>query len=339
MQLFKQGSGLLKNSLKYYFAILKVLTIYRIVNLILLHINYSFSRVFKKRVTAISPFAITIETVRGCNLTCNGCPAGLIKGNEIKCIEPDLFKKTLENVSRKTFYLQLWFQGEPLLHNKLDELIMYAEKKRMFTVLATNGVLLTESVCEMLIRSRLQKLILSIDVAGRSNNYYVGGNYARSIENIKILDGLKKKYKTDFPFLEAQMVVTSENEHLIESFKNDVKKAGADFAKIKSVWFSDLKEKGLPVPSRYSRYTRNLDGTLTVKKPVINKCFRIFSTVVVGYNGDIVPCCFDKKCSYVMGNVSNEPIMSIWKSPKFNEFRGTIFKNRKGINICNNCLS
>ena len=150
---------------------------------------------------------------------------------------------------------------------------------------------------------------------------------------------LKKKHKTSFPLIEAQMVVTSHNENDCDTFRNDMKKAGADIIKLKSAWFPDLNDPSLPVPIKNSRYRKNPDGTWSLRKSIRNKCSRIFTTMVVTFNGDIIPCCFDKNCSYVMGNINNKPLLKIWKNVVFRKFRKGILDDREKTGICNNCLS
>lgn len=329
----------MKTQLIYFFAVLKDTTFRRIANYIAMQIAYRHSLLFGRPFLPYAPVAISVEPVRGCNLSCGGCPAGNIKGADIKNINPDLFRKIIDEVSRHTFYLQLWFQGEPLLHPEIDYLIKYSRTKGMFTVIATNGILLNGSLCETLIRCGLHKIIVTIDVPGNKDSFSVGGNYKKGRENLEMLTNLKKKYKTSFPLIEAQMIVTSHNEKECDTFRKDMKDAGADTIKLKSAWFPDLRNPDLPVPEKHSRYRKNTDGTWRTKMPLHNKCMRIFTTMVVTYNGDVVPCCFDKGCNHIIGNISDHPLMNIWKNAGFRQFRLRILKDRKGVSMCRNCTS
>ncbi len=55
------------------------------------------------------------------------------------------------------------------------------------------------------------------------------------------------------------------------------------------------------------------------------------------WDGDIVPCCFDKDAKYVMGNIHQQSFKDIWNGQKYHEFRAQLFQNRKEIDICRNC--
>jgi len=326
-----------KSDFIYIAAILRDTSFRRIANYLAYWPGYWLSLLFGKPFVFSSPFALSVEPVRGCNLSCSGCPAGGIKSNELKYISPDLFKKITDEVSSGVFYLQLWFQGEPLLHPQIETLIQHARLRKMFVVIATNGILLNEAVCETLVKSGLQKIIISIDVPGTNGDFSVGGNYNQALQNLVTLAKIKQKHYTSFPLIEAQMIVTADNETETKRFKTEMKAAGANKAKLKSAWFPDLNNKDLPVPGKHSRYRKNDDGSWRSRKTLRNRCSRIFSTMVVTYSGDVVTCCFDKNGNYIIGNIYDKPLIKIWKGNKFNEFRQKILSKRKYVDICRNC--
>jgi len=58
---------------------------------------------------------------------------------------------------------------------------------------------------------------------------------------------------------------------------------------------------------------------------------------VITWDGRVVPCCFDKDGSYVMGKVDDQTLGEIWKNEKYQAFRDRILKDRTQIDICKNC--
>ena len=58
---------------------------------------------------------------------------------------------------------------------------------------------------------------------------------------------------------------------------------------------------------------------------------------VVTWDGDVVPCCFDKDAKYVMGNLHETPLKDIWSNQKYNRFREQLTRDRSKIDICQNC--
>jgi radical SAM protein with 4Fe4S-binding SPASM domain len=306
-------------------------------NYLLIKLYYPLVLIFKKAGLIARPFALSAETVRGCNLNCSNCPAGAIKGERVQLMEVETFRTIADRVYRHSFYLQLWFQGEPLLHPQWEEFILYARQRNMFTVMSTNGSLLSDQVCETLVKSGLHILIVSVDLNVQEASFTIGGDAEKIKRSISYLAELKKKNYTNYPLIEAQMVVTSDNENDTGRFRAEMKAAGADRQILKSAWFENPDDETLPLPSKYARYKKKPGGGHVPVKPVRNRCRRIFSTLVVASNGDVVSCCFDKDCRYKMGNVHEQSPQEIWTGKRFRDFRKNVLNNRKDYKICRNC--
>ena len=58
-------------------------------------------------------------------------------------------------------YVNLYFQGEPLLHPKLDQLIAQCHRHGIYSSTSTNAHHLTEAKCQALIDAGLSRLIVS----------------------------------------------------------------------------------------------------------------------------------------------------------------------------------
>lgn len=59
--------------------------------------------------------------------------------------------------------------------------------------------------------------------------------------------------------------------------------------------------------------------------------------MVITTDGDVAPCCYDKIPSFLLGNVNNKSINTIWKSKETNSFRRSVINKDRSINICDNC--
>ena len=119
---------------------LKKLTFKKIVNYLILKISYFLSVLSHKPVVFGYPAVATVEPTNLCNLRCIECPAGIgsmtrSKGN----LDISLFRSFIDDLSPCLSYLMLYFQGEPLLHPQLTELIQYASHKKVYTSVSTNG--------------------------------------------------------------------------------------------------------------------------------------------------------------------------------------------------------
>jgi radical SAM protein with 4Fe4S-binding SPASM domain len=60
---------------------------------------------------------------------------------------------------------------------------------------------------------------------------------------------------------------------------------------------------------------------------------------VITWDGKVVPCCFDKDASHIMGDLNKRSFREIWHGKKYNEFRRSLLSKRKEIDICRNCTA
>jgi radical SAM protein with 4Fe4S-binding SPASM domain len=63
----------------------------------------------------------------------------------------------------------------------------------------------------------------------------------------------------------------------------------------------------------------------------------MWHSCVITWDGNIVPCCFDKDAKYTMGNINEQSFREIWNGERYQEFRSRLFTGRGAIDICRNC--
>lgn len=319
--------------------ILKVLTFNRLWNLIILLNSYWLSVLFKKSFVWAYPYSITIEPITTCNLYCEECPTGkkTLTRSSGK-IELELFKKLIDQVSKKTFYLNLYLQGEPFLHPEITEMIKYAINKKMFVCVSTNGHFLDTDNCLKVVKSDLQKIIISLDGATEETylKYRTGGNFNKVINGIKNMSDIKKNLKLNSPEIVLQMLVNKYNEHEIPLVKQLTIKLGANKLLLKSMQIYNNFDF-LPNSKNFKRYIKNNNGDFEINKKLKNSCYRLWSNAVFTFDGNIISCCYDKNAEYNFGNIIKNDFKELWKNTEFNLFRLSVLKNRKKHQICQNC--
>ena len=286
--------------------------------------------------------ALSVEPINICNLSCPECPTGLkiIKRNK-GAISLAIFQKIINQVSRYTFMVNLYFQGEPFMHVQLFDLIRYAKSKGLVVSTSTNGLFITKSVAEKIVDSGLDEIYISLDGITQDvyEKYRIGGDLEKVIEGIRNIAAAKKRLKSNFPIIRTQMLAFSFNEHQITEFKKISYELGVDVADVKTaqVYGVENKKHLLPASNKLTRYYVSPDGNNAIKGKIRNSCWKHWSSIVVTWDGDVVPCCFDKDADYKMGNTELDDIYSIWKNKKYNNFRSLILKDQSNIEICKNC--
>lgn len=291
------------------------------------------------------PFFLSVEVSNFCNLHCPECPVGIRKvaKSEKKTFEFIIYKKLIDELKPTLQHVILYFQGEPMLNNRLPELIECAHKAKIYTSTSTNGQFLFKNNARQLVLSGLDKLIISVDGSTQETyeSYRVGGNLEKTIEGIKQIIYWKKELKSVTPFIEMQFLVLKTNEHQMVNMQKLAKTLKVDKLTFKTAQFYDFENGNVLMPStkRYSRYKKEKDGKFRIKGNQPNRCWRLWSGAVVNVQGDVLPCCFDKSSEYSFGNINNNSFDECWHSQKASDFRAKILQNRKQFEICRNCTS
>jgi radical SAM protein with 4Fe4S-binding SPASM domain len=288
------------------------------------------------------PVSLSLELTNMCNLFCTECVTG---NNSLKrskgYISWNLFKKNIDELNPFLLNLLLFFQGEPFLHPRLIEMISYATKRRVFTTISTNGQFLTKKKAKELVESGLDKIIISMDGATQDvyEKYRIGGDLQKVLDGIRNIQFWKKTLKKSNPVIVLQCLIFKHNQHQVEL----VKKMGIDL-KVEIIEFKSAqmyniqsKESQLPDIQKYSRYQKDKSGKIGIKSNFPNHCFRLWNTCVITWEGNVVPCCFDKEGDFSFGNVTKTPFKKVWKSLQAKAFRKKIIQNRKQFSICRNC--
>ena len=288
------------------------------------------------------PFNISIEPTTSCNLGCPECPSGLKSfTRDTGTLSVDFYNKFLQEVQKDLIYLYFYFQGEPYLHPDFLSLVKAASDKNIYTVTSTNAHFLSPRKATETVLSGLDRILISIDGASQETyeSYRKGGKLAKVIEGTRNLVKAKSQLNSSTPHIIIQFLVVKPNEHEIPEILQLGKDLGVDEVKLKTAQVYDFKNGNELIPSieQYSRYRKNEDGSYRIKNKLENKCWKLWHSCVVTWDGNIVPCCFDKDAKYEMGSLQTHTFRSIWENKNYKAFRGQLVKNRKSIDICTNC--
>jgi radical SAM protein with 4Fe4S-binding SPASM domain len=285
------------------------------------------------------PVSVSAELTNTCNLNCPHCFTGSgLMARKRGFMDFDLYKKVMKELSPYLYNANLYFQGEPMLHPQFFSFI--GIPTTVHSVVSTNGHFLSEENSEKLVRSPLNRLIVSLDGIDQTtySAYRVNGNINNVTEGLENLAIAKKRHKSSLK-IEIQFLVSSINENQIEYVRQFAKSVNA-LLRLKSMQIIDKTVIGSWLPSgrRFSRY-RMKEGEYVSKNRLPDRCARLWFNPVITWDGKVVPCCFDKNAEYVMGDLNNESFREIWDGPKFRIFRKSILTGRHMIEMCRDCTS
>jgi radical SAM protein with 4Fe4S-binding SPASM domain len=308
-------------------------------------LNYrSFNKAVKTKspVHPGLPSSISIEPTTSCNLRCPECPSGLRSFTRpTGMLDEQTYRRIIDTLFEKLSYLILYFQGEPYLNPGFLDIVHYAHEKKIYTTTSTNAHYLTQANAKATVESGLKRIIILMDGADQESydKYRIGGNLDKVLNGINNLMEAKKILKKKSPYVILQFLLFKHNTHQIPEIRKLSRQLGVDKLELKTaqVYNFDLGSDLIPDEEQYRRYHQNGSNNYKIKNEHLNKCWKMWHSCVMTWDGDIVPCCFDKDAKYTMGNINQQSFEEIWNGPKYQEFRYRLFNNRKEIDICSNC--
>lgn len=321
---------------------LKKLNLAKVINIGKILLSYYLSRITNQPHHYGLPFSISIEPTTACNLRCPECPSGLRSFTRpTGLIEDHTFRHIIDQCSGHLVYLLLYFQGEPFLHPSFSSMVKYASKSGIYTATSTNGHYLTSENAKKVVESGLDRIIISLDGTTQETyeSYRRGGKLEKVLTGTENLIYWKKALKSNKPFVIFQFLVVRPNEHQIPEVKKLAQSMGVDKVNFKTAQIYDYKNGSTLIPEqeKYSRYRQRTDGHYEIKNRLDNHCWKMWHSCVVTWDGQMVPCCFDKDAHHAMGSLQTQSFRNIWKSETYQHFRSKILTGRDQVDMCKNC--
>ena len=167
----------------------------------------------------------------------------------------------------------------------------------------------------------------------------INGKLHEVLDGVKTLLSVREESARNNPLIVLQFIVFRHNEHQMESMRSLAAELGVDRLEFKSaqIYGFEMGSPMIPENELYSRYSRNPDGGYAIKNRLPNRCWRMWSGTVITWDGRVVPCCFDKDATHVLGDLNKENVRAVWNSEKYRDFRSRLSEARSKIDICTNC--
>jgi len=295
------------------------------------------------------------NVTKRCNLRCLHCYADAGKGEKEISLKKAL--SVIDDLSEFGVPVLLFSGGEPLLREDIFELIYYASKKGIRTVLSTNGTLIDRDTALRLKDSGISYVGISLDGIGEVNDRFRGVKGAfeaalKGIENCKkagikvgIRFTMNKRNVSEIPKIFSlsekegverlcfyHLVYSGRGSSLIdEDLSLEEKRKTLDYIinRTKELYEKGLKKEVLTVdnhadgPYIYLRMLREGNPRAEDVLRLLKMNGGNSSGERIGcisWDGSVYPDQFWR--SHLLGNVCNEPFSKIWtKSPFLEKLR------------------
>ena len=287
------------------------------------------------------PVHISIEPTNACNARCPVCETGnQSMPRSTGMLEPDNYKRLIDEIAPHTSTLLFYFMGEPFLNKHAYEMIRYARERGLFVETCTNGDFVDP---EGVVYSDINRI--SFQLGGLDNEthqiYRVRSDLKKATENLKALVKERKKYPNSNVVIEVGFIVMKHNEHQVDDFLEWAESLGVDLVNVIDPCVRNMEEgeRFLTKDKKYWYYDEEAfeNGILRPKVIPHNECTWIWNSIQLNWNGDAVPCCRDPNGFHVLGNVFEQGLDAVWNGQKARAFRKKITTAQDKMGICSLC--
>lgn len=247
---------------------------------------------------------IYIEITNICNLKCSFCP----ENNRTKqSMSVENFEEIICKIHNHTKLVCLHVKGEPLLHNKLQEILEILEKYNLKANITTNGTLIKDKL-EILKKSK----------AVRQINF--------SIHSITQNESLNKQYLQDI-FESAEQLPNVIISYRLWNLRS-IKENSINTSIIKTIedYYNMLNLKQQLIENEFIKLKENIfiNQDIEFTWPDINgekivetgRCLALKEQVAILVDGTVVPCCLDNNGVIPLGNILEESLNDILNKDK-----------------------
>lgn len=298
------------------------------------------------------PYVVVLDPTNVCNLKCPVCPT--TKGTLAQPsgrIGLDEYRRFVDAIAPHTYRLILYNWGEPLMHRQIVELISYAHKARISTMISSNLNILPREGAMALVESGLDDLVVSCDGLTQETyeRYRVRGQLNNLTTNMRAIHDAKQRLRKATPRIEFQFLVFRHNEHELYRVEDFARHLGADTVRIVrpavDMDSQDIQPANNPdwvrpeileqlqvsreadaKPDKMRLETGHLENDLRPQgEREINRTFRLLDPIdcywpwrvlVSSWNGDIDPCCYHNQLGS-FGNIFEQQLTELINNDKF----------------------
>jgi len=314
---------------------------------------------------------IQVEATSYCNAACTYCPYTVYRQHWLRRhLSSETFGRLLP-VFRKTKLVHLQGWGEPLLNPHFFEMVRLAKEQGCQVGTTTNGTLLGKERLTEIVDLDLDIIAFSLAGTNQENDKIRRGtSLAQILQDIKILDELKRERKTSKPEIHiAYMLLHSGLEDIVSlpSLLEDLGVSQVVISTLDFIPSQELVEEAFLSPPAEPANLENMLNNIVAdgKRRGVSVHYQIpamepqsFCTenvqrsLFISSDGGVSPCVFTglpvSKASLVkdgtvqaytplsLGNVNDESLSQIWWKKAYRNFRNS-FSAGKFAQPCISC--
>jgi radical SAM protein with 4Fe4S-binding SPASM domain len=273
------------------------------------------------------PRQLTLENTSICNAKCVMCPYPSMEREKI-VMDWDLYMKGLRDAKELGIrWIQPQFFGEPLADKGLAEKLRAAKEMGLYITMFSNGSLIDKAAAEMLVKSGLDDIKISIDSCKPEVYEAIrkGLKFRKVLENTKGLMEAKRRLGSATPTVWAMFVEFEANHgETRDYFKYWSKIVDRVNISRSHNWGGKVQVKGL---------------TILQDQKLRFPCPSPWDQLVVNAQGEILPCCCDYEGTHLsLGNLRDMTLRQAWEGEKMSAIRQKHLERKfNDLPLCGDC--
>ncbi len=280
------------------------------------------------------PDTCMVELTNACNFSCIMC-SNKFMARKKGFMNFETFKKTLDACKDAEIRnIKLYTTGESLLHPDFMKFWRLAMAYPFdYIMISTNGLLLSEEIIKEILESPKVRIQFSFSGWDKRSyeKRYVGGDFEKAIEKIRLIMGLIEEKKLPKNTLTINGVVSGTT-GAIEKTK--------DF--LKSEFNMDESQLKIHNSNNWIDVVSNKNGNKKNEKSEGKRHYCHIANTRIGvlYDGKVTACgCLDVNGELVVGEINKEGIKEIRNGKLFNELVDKLNDGDISSLMCSNCDS
>jgi len=275
------------------------------------------------------PFVDQVELTNICPMRCRFCPRGVpgAMTRPTGRMDLGLFIGLLDQLpDGQAGYrpFELHHLGESLVHPELPAFVRAAADRGLPTELSVNPSLLAPDTARALLDAGLRRLVVSLDGMDDETLVAIRGpaaRYSKAEPNLDALLAMVAAMDAP-PHVVIQMIDLVRNRHQRDAFVGR---------------WGDL---GLPT---VTAFVKDLDGDdpdtgMPSARPLSFLCSYPWRSVVVLWDGRVVPCCRDDDARLVLGDLREQSLADIWHGDEARRLRERLANDDTPAgHLCHGC--
>lgn len=279
------------------------------------------------------PMMLVLSFVYPCNAECPHCPYtnSNIRDSykDVPYMPERIFKLIADEAGPHGAYLRISGGGEPMLHPKATELLVYAKEKGCKIGLITNGSAFTERNSRPLLEAGVDMIEFSVDACDPDTYAVVrkGLKWDRLLRNARRMIKIRNSIKGT-----SKIIASGVNQQ------------GVDIDAVERFWRDEI---GVDNFIKRKFLTWGVNTTLDAERsadpaPYLNTdevpCPFIFERLNIDSRGNVMVCGYDIAANTSMDMVGLQSIAEIWHGEGFRFYRDKHLAQRgKDISMCRSC--